>query len=248
MAAIISAVTVISLIVTALYAVISVATAYILCKRKNISSAIEKWVVSWLVFDAIIHFTLEGPFVIISSLGTVENSTHFTALLWQEYGKADKRWLVSDPTIVSLEMLTVFLDGPLCVLLVYAILDDKHYRHFVQIVLCVCELYGGWMTFCPDWFVGSPNLVTDNALYLWVYLVFFNGLWVVIPLAMLWQSWVQLREAHSPKRPTSLKLSRDYSSQGAYPTTIRAKTSDVSKSGPNSAENSTRGYNLRKRN
>ncbi|XP_067669695.1 emopamil-binding protein-like [Haliotis asinina] len=245
MAAIISAVTVISLLVTALYAVISVVTAYSLCKRKSISSAIEKWVVSWLVFDAIVHFTLEGPFVILSCLGTVENSTHFTALLWQEYGKADKRWLVSDPTIVSLEMLTVFLDGPLCVILVYAIVEDKHYRHFVQIVLCVCELYGGWMTFCPDWFVGSPNLVTDNALYLWVYLVFFNGLWVVIPLAMLWQSWVQLREALSPRRPTSLKLSTGFSSQGSYTSSIQTK---ISKSESSSIESSSRGYNLRKRN
>ena len=51
----------------------------------------------------------------------------------------------------------------------------------------------GWMTFCPEWLTGSKNLTTDNFLYLWVYLVFFNGLWVVIPLYMLWQSWRDLR-------------------------------------------------------
>ena len=51
----------------------------------------------------------------------------------------------------------------------------------------------GWMTFCPEWLTGSPNLVTDNPLYLWVYLVFFNGLWVVIPLALLYQSWKELQ-------------------------------------------------------
>jgi hypothetical protein len=27
-----------------------------------------------------------------------------------------------------------------------------------------------WMTFCPEWLVGSPNLNTSNPLYLWVYL------------------------------------------------------------------------------
>jgi hypothetical protein len=26
------------------------------------------------------------------------------------------------------------------------------------------------MTFCPEWLTGSPNLVTSNPLYLWVYL------------------------------------------------------------------------------
>lgn len=64
-------------------------------------------------------------------------------ILGKEYGKADSRWLVSDPTIVSLEMVTVALDGPLCLALVYAICRNRFYRHWLQIVLCVCELYGG---------------------------------------------------------------------------------------------------------
>ena len=63
----------------------------------------------------------------------------------KEYAKADWRWAVSDPTIVSLEMLTVFFDGPLCLLLIYAICRNKFYRHYIQIVLCVCELYGGML-------------------------------------------------------------------------------------------------------
>ena len=48
----------------------------------------------------------------------------------------------------------------------------------------------GWMTFCPEWLSGNRNLVTSNPLYLWLYLVFFNGLWVVVPLLLLYQSWV----------------------------------------------------------
>ena len=28
-----------------------------------------------------------------------------------------------------------------------------------------------WMTFCPEWLTGSPNLDTSNVLFLWVYLV-----------------------------------------------------------------------------
>ena len=61
----------------------------------------------------------------------------------KEYAKADSRWGVSDPTIVSLEILTVFLDGTLCLVLIFAICYNTHYRHWVQMVLCVCELYGG---------------------------------------------------------------------------------------------------------
>ncbi|XP_029612787.1 emopamil-binding protein-like [Salmo trutta] len=159
-------------------------------------SGTDRWVLVWLFYDAIVHITLEGPFVYMSLVGTVATSDNIFAELWKEYGKADERWLHSDPTIVSLELLTVVLDGILALVLVYAIVKDKHYRHFVQITLCVCELYGGWMTFCPDWLAGSPNLNTDHWLYLWIYLVFFNGVWVVVPGLLLWQSWLSLKRLH----------------------------------------------------
>ncbi|XP_067116883.1 emopamil-binding protein-like isoform X2 [Osmerus mordax] len=147
----------------------------------------------------------EGPFVYMSFVGTVAQSDNIFAELWKEYGKADERWLHSDPTIVSLELLTVVLDSFLALVLVYAIVKDKHYRHFLQITLCVCELYGGWMTFCPDWLLGSPNLNTGNWLYLWVYLVFFNGVWVVVPGLLLCQSWRALKGLHTAHRDSSLR-------------------------------------------
>uniref|UniRef100_A0A671G4G4 EXPERA domain-containing protein n=1 Tax=Rhinolophus ferrumequinum TaxID=59479 RepID=A0A671G4G4_RHIFE len=112
--------------------------------------------------------------------------------IWQ----ADARWLNFDPTIVSLEILTVVLDGFLALVLIYAIVKEKYYRHFIQITLCVCELYGGWMTFSPDWLMGSPNLNTNSWLYFWVYLVFFNSVWVLIPGLLLWQSWVELKKMY----------------------------------------------------
>ncbi|KAM3585597.1 uncharacterized protein V6R79_022133 [Siganus canaliculatus] len=157
------------------------------------SSTEDWWILVWLFYDVIVHLTLEGPFVYMSLVGTVETSEGPLAELWKEYGKADSRWLVSDPTIVSIEILTVVLDSVLGLLLIHAVLKDKYYRHFLQVALCVCELYGGWMTFCPDWLVGSPSLDTSRPLYLWVYLVFFNGVWVVVPALLLVQSWFSLR-------------------------------------------------------
>lgn len=44
------------------------------------------------------------------------------------------------------------------------------------------------MTFCPEWLVGSINLDTSNFMYMWVYLFFFNTLWVWIPLYIIWYS------------------------------------------------------------
>ncbi|XP_026185238.1 emopamil-binding protein-like [Mastacembelus armatus] len=160
------------------------------------SSATDRWILLWLFYDVIVHLTLEGPFVYMSLVGTVETSEGPLAELWKEYGKADSRWLVSDPTIVSVEILTVVLDSLLGALLIHAVLEDKYYRHFLQVALSVCELYGCWMTFCPDWLLGSPSLNTSSRLYLWLYLVFFNGVWVLVPVLLLVQSWFSLKSLH----------------------------------------------------
>lgn len=62
---------------------------------------------------------------------------------------------------------------------------------------CACvNLYGGWMTFFPDWLMGSPNFNTSSWLYFWVYLVFFNSVWVLIQVQLLWQSWIELKKLH----------------------------------------------------
>ncbi|KAF7207066.1 emopamil-binding protein-like [Nothobranchius furzeri] len=167
------------------------------------SSPMDKWILLWLFYDVIVHVTLEGPFVYMSLVGTVETSEGPLAELWKEYSKADSRWLVSDPTIVSVEILTVVLDSLLALLLIHAILNKKYYRHFLQVALSVCELYGGWMTFCPEWLTGSPHLNTSSWLHLWLYLAFFNGLWVLVPVLLLLQSWLFLKSLTPP--PTSRK-------------------------------------------
>ncbi|KAM4538323.1 emopamil-binding protein-like [Fundulus diaphanus] len=168
------------------------AAAFLAHRYGGRSSPVDRWILLWLFYDVIVHLTLEGPFVYMSLVGTVETSEGPLAELWKEYGKADSRWLVSDPTIVSVEILTVVLDSLLALLLIHAVLNEKYYRHFLQVTLSVCELYGGWMTFCPDWLQGSPHLDTSNPLYLWLYLVFFNGLWVLVPVLLLVQSWLRL--------------------------------------------------------
>jgi len=144
----------------------------------------------WLTFDALIHFIFEGSFIALSTFGrTVDTSSGIFAELWREYAAADSRWAIADPTIVSLELLTVFGAGPLSAYIAYQIVKGDPTRYYWIIVLNVAELYGGWMTFCPEWLTGSPALNTSNALYLWVYLVFMNVIWVVIPVWLMFDAY-----------------------------------------------------------
>lgn len=62
-------------------------------------------------------------------------------------------------------------------------------------VIATAELYGGFMTFCPEWLTGNVNLDTSNFVYLWLYLVFFNGLWVAIPLYSLYVAFGEISKA-----------------------------------------------------
>ncbi|XP_044908635.1 emopamil-binding protein-like isoform X2 [Felis catus] len=95
-------------------------------------AAADRGVLAWLCYDALVHFTLEGPFVYLSFVGNIADSEGLIASLWKEYGKADARWLYFDPTIVSLEILTVVLDGSLALVLIYAIVKEKYYRFFLS--------------------------------------------------------------------------------------------------------------------
>ncbi|KAK3378445.1 Emopamil-binding protein [Podospora didyma] len=119
------------------------------------------------------------------------------AQLWMVYAKADRRWAGVDLGIVSLELLTVFVVGPAAVLVCYDIAKKNTARaNLVMIMLATAELYGGFMTFCPEWLVGSVNLDTSNFMYLWVFLVFFNTLWVWIPLYAIYIAAADVFDAY----------------------------------------------------
>ncbi|KAF2423703.1 Emopamil-binding protein [Tothia fuscella] len=188
----------------------------------------------WHSFDSLIHFIFEGSFLYncftvfmprtilgkaplelhapgVYFLGVKEKiygsayGSSPTAKLWQEYAKADRRWGGADLTVISLELLTVFIGGPLAAYICH-LLANGHGSvgpkgiasgklAFWMIVLATGELYGGFMTFAPEWLSGSPNLDTGNFMYLWVYLVFFNMLWVFLPLFALYQSYCALTNA-----------------------------------------------------
>lgn len=51
------------------------------------------------------------------------------------------------------------------------------------------------MTFMPDILSGSPSLALHDPLLLWVHLVFMNGLWVLLPALLAWESGAYLIHA-----------------------------------------------------
>ena len=68
----------------------------------------------------------------------------------------------------------------------------------------------GFMTFAPEWLSGNPNLDSSNIMYLWVYLVFFNTLWVWFPFWILYEAFnnitLAFAMANGPKGEKNKKL------------------------------------------
>ncbi|EGX91435.1 Emopamil-binding protein [Cordyceps militaris CM01] len=177
----------------------------------------------WHLADALCHFVLEGSFLYhcffsyveadAAAAGLVASPHNFLghgatrvygpqaggsnpfAQLWMVYARADRRWGGADLGVISLELLTVFFDGPVALYVAWLIAKRDPKASFWMIVLATCELYGGFMTFCPEWLIGNLNLDGSNFMYMWVYLVFFNMLWVFIPLYAMWYSYNDISHA-----------------------------------------------------
>ncbi|KAJ5583055.1 Emopamil-binding [Penicillium sp. DV-2018c] len=198
----------------------------------------------WHAYDALTHLFMEGSFLYecFFSYATVAAGvnapepyflndpahvygaaygTRPTSRLWQEYAKADRRWGGSDLTVISLELLTVFLGGPTAIYICYLLCRSSNEKisaksrggvkatlWFAATALATAELYGGFMTFAPEWLSGSSSLATEDPVYLWLYLFFFNVLWVFIPLWVLWEAFKELRgafvAAETPKERKNL--------------------------------------------
>lgn len=67
------------------------------------------------------------------------------AKLWQEYAKADSRWGGADLVIISIELLTVLIEGPLALYVCELIRrqDPGGRLWFWASVIAIGELYGG---------------------------------------------------------------------------------------------------------
>ncbi|GJN94748.1 hypothetical protein Rhopal_007840-T1 [Rhodotorula paludigena] len=197
-----TATTVFSLAATVALLAVALWLARVVLPSKRYSDSVQRWTFVWLAFDALIHFILEGSFVWQSfpAPRTVKSSKGPFAALWAEYALADSRWGTADPTVVAIELITVLGAGPLAVYCANGMRGNREAWRLWVVILSVAELYGGWLTFGPEWISGSHALNTSHWLYTWVYLAFFNGLWVIIPVLLIADSGAYILRALERER------------------------------------------------
>ncbi|KAK6610643.1 emopamil binding protein [Botrytis cinerea] len=164
----------------------------------------------WHFFDFLIHTIFEGSFLyncfflaspsirqllIREYVYGAQYADNWASKLWMVYAQADRRWAGADLTVVSLELLTVLGAGPLALWICWGIVRKDWRVNFWMVVLATGELYGGFMTFAPEWLIGCKNLDTSNFMFKWVYLVFFNTLWVFLPIYAMYVAFYDIGNA-----------------------------------------------------
>ncbi|TVY37192.1 Emopamil-binding protein-like [Lachnellula occidentalis] len=209
--------------ITSLLAVLLIlGTSYAVSLRALASSTAPRFrfLFIWHAFDFLIHTIFEGSFLyncfftsaafdpatqhpalITNFLGRGDRvfgaayGDNWASKLWMVYAQADRRWAQADITVISLELLTVLGAGPLAAWICYGIAKRDWRVSFWMVVLATAEIYGGFMTFAPEWLTGNLNLDGSNFMFMWVYLVFFNMLWVFVPLYALWVAFQDMGNA-----------------------------------------------------
>lgn len=111
--------------------------------------------------------------------------------MWKEYSLSDSRYLTGDTFVVCMETVTAVVWGPLSFLCAYCILVGSPWRHPLQIVISLGQLYGDVLYYATCTFeeVFRGKLYSrPERYYYWVYYIFLNAFWIVIPLVLLGQS------------------------------------------------------------
>jgi cholestenol Delta-isomerase len=150
--------------------------------------------VTWFVVTGLIHTAVEGTYVIHDRFFQNTDPNMFLLELWKEYSKADSRYATRDSFVLSVEVCTAFVMGPLCFLAVVGLLTRASWRFGLIIVVSVCQFYGTvfyFMTcYFEDWVHSRPEF-----LYFWFMFVIVNGVWLVVPGLCTWDALCKVNRA-----------------------------------------------------
>uniref|UniRef100_A0A8C3PZE1 EXPERA domain-containing protein n=1 Tax=Chrysolophus pictus TaxID=9089 RepID=A0A8C3PZE1_CHRPC len=145
-------------------------------------SSARRLAVSWFLVCAGVHGVLEGYFSLRHR--ELPADTGLLADIWKEYAKADSRYMTSDDFTVAMESVTAWAWGPLSFLTFLAFLCRHPARFVLQLIVSLGQLYGDILYFATEARVGWTHS-DPRPLYFWVYFVGLNGIWVVVPAALI---------------------------------------------------------------
>ncbi|TDZ87647.1 3-beta-hydroxysteroid-Delta(8),Delta(7)-isomerase [Colletotrichum sidae] len=161
--------------------------------RPSLSNA-DQLAIAWFALCGFLHCVFEAYFIF--NHGTLASLQTLFGQLWKEYALSDSRYLTSDPFVFTVELITVFVWGPLCWAIVMSIARGSQLRHPLTIVMCVGHLYGValyYLTSMSEYYLNGVSHSRPEFLYFWIYYIGFNAPWVVVPGILLHKSVLHVK-------------------------------------------------------
>ena len=166
----------------------------------------EKLVTFWLLWSGCIHLFMElsygfFPEVVTqgSQIGFLEFMAqpagmfsfldpHWWSGLYTQYGRYDGRYVTHDSVILMVTQAELVM-APGCFALAWMIAKRNRWRHGVQILLCTLQAYGTYVYFFDPVYRGTWSTVMTHDIFdLFTFVIGLNGLWIAVPMIMIWQS------------------------------------------------------------
>ena len=142
---------------------------------------LHTWTAVWLLLCSVIHSWLELHFVYFRN-DYFPNGMDLYAAADFRYGRP------LEAGTAAMECITSVIVGPLCVILLYAIVMDRPWRHALQTALCTCQLYGlAWFVLHKEFY--HLPVASDDPFLFWVIFVGLNAPWAIFPPVLLYNSW-----------------------------------------------------------
>ncbi|XP_021824977.1 probable 3-beta-hydroxysteroid-Delta(8),Delta(7)-isomerase [Prunus avium] len=152
-------------------------------------SKIDRWLMCWWAFTGLTHIILEGYFA-FSPEFYKDKTACYLSEVWKEYSKGDSRYAARDAGVVAVEGLTAVLEGPACLLAVYAIAKGKSYSYILQFAISLGQLYGTAVYFITSYLEGDN--FAASSFYYYAYYIAANASWVVIPTLISIRCWKKI--------------------------------------------------------
>ncbi|KAK7314522.1 hypothetical protein VNO77_33048 [Canavalia gladiata] len=172
--------------VYAVSSILVISFVWIFSGRIPKKTKVERLLMCWWAFTGLTHMIVEGYFVFAPEFFK-DKSGFYLAEVWKEYSKGDSRYAARDAGIVTVEGLTAVLEGPACLLAIYAIATGKSYSYILQFAISLGQLYGTAVYFITAILEGD-NFSTSS-FYYYAYYIAANASWVVIPSIIAIRCW-----------------------------------------------------------
>ncbi|OBZ90286.1 3-beta-hydroxysteroid-Delta(8),Delta(7)-isomerase [Choanephora cucurbitarum] len=132
---------------------------------------------SWFFVNGFMHCGFELYWLV--NRKTLAGQNDLLAEMWKEYGHADSRYIAgTDNLLLTLETLTIFIWGPLCIASAYYILKGSYKQYSFQLFASMCHLFSCTLYYIVD----LPEAINCNPspVYFWVYFIGFNAPWILV--------------------------------------------------------------------